>query len=364
MNLIEGVVVDTSDPQEMGRMKVWCPSIDGNTVSIETLPWVTYVSPLAGHARNYPAGQGGKSVGPVAYGFWAVPKVGATVLIGFLYGDYNQRIYLGSMYPDFSNRSLPVGRNSAEAPTTDSFDPLEPQLSNLKAQFGGNLTSPIARTRGAYERQAAQAADVKDGSEGYSTRVIKAGEEKAGPLDSQTYCITTPGRHSIIMQDDPKFARLRIKTAEGHQVIFDDANERIYVSTSKGRTWLEMDADGHISLYGAESFSVAAGGDINLAALGSVRIAAGKDIDLNAGGHLRGSACSDLSLSGSGISITSGAAMDILASGYIHQTGSTIHLNGPAAKEAPCAIAPEIVPSHEPWSRPTSKGSRGPNWKE
>lgn len=364
--LIVGVVVDTSDPQEMGRMKVWCPAVDGDDINPDTLPWVLYTSPLLGQAIGYPAGgAGSKNLGPISYGFWAVPKLGAQVLIGFLYDDYNQRVFLGCLPPAHGNRSLPAGRNSVAGPTTDSTNVLEPATSNLKAQFQGDLTSSIALTRGAYERQVAQAADDKTDDEGYSTRGVGTPYKGKGTLDPQTYCITTPGRHSVIMQDDPRRARVRIKTAEGNQVILDDANERIYVSTAHGRTWIELDRDGHVHLYGAESVSVSAGADLNLSAKGDVNVHAGGNMNLAAGGYLRGSACSDVSLSGDGgVNITSGAAFDILASGTLTQTGSTIHLNGPGAATAPCASTPKITPSHEPWRRPAAAQARGPNWKE
>lgn len=362
--IVQGVVVDTADPQEMGRLRVWCPAIDGDKVDIETLPWASYLTPFAGQANSYPGGGGGVSDGPVSYGFWAIPKVGAQVLIAFLYNDYNQRVYLGSLFREHGNRSLPVGRNTpAGELQTDSYGPIEPALSNLKAQFG-DLTSSIAKTRGAYERQVAQPADEKTPDEGYDVRVVKAPEKEAGDLDPQTYCITTPGRHAIIMQDNPKFARVRIKTAEGHQVIFDDANERIYVSVAGGQSWFEMDKDGHVHVFGAESISMSAGADFNIQALGSVNISAGQNLNLRAAGYARMSACDDVSLSGDGgVNITSGAGLNILAAGTILQTGSAIHLNGPGAPAAPCAVGPKVVPSHEPWTRPATTGTRGKNWK-
>lgn len=361
LNLVDGVVLATADPQQMGRIKVWCPGVDGDNYDVETLPWVTYVSPLAGQTRNYPAGSSGKvTPGLHSYGFWAIPKVGAMVLVGFLYGDINRRFYLGSFFNDHGNRSLPTGRNRpdlAKAPVSDTFDPVEPQTRNLSAQFGGNFDASEARTRGAYERQVAQDKNVKDGTEGYQKGVLES------ELDPQTYCLTTPGRHVILFQDNPSNSRLRLKTAEGHQVILDDANERIYISTSHGRTWLELDRDGHVHLCGAASVSVGAGGDINLSANGSVNIAAGGSLNLSAGGSARVSACADLSLSGGTVSITSGGDFNVLASGALLQTASAIHLNGPGAAEAPCATAPSIVPEHEPWTRPTTKGKRGPHWR-
>lgn len=363
--LVQGVVVDTADPQEMGRLRVWIPGIDGENPDVPNLPWVQYMTPLGGQASGYPAGSTSQPAeGPVSYGFWAIPKVGAQVVVGFLHGDYNQRVYIGSLFRDHGNRSLPVGRNAdGAAPTSDSYDPLEPQLSNLKAQFQGDLSNSIARTRGAYERQVAQAGDVKTDAEGYMPRVSKDTEPGVGDLDPQTYCITTPGRHSIIMQDHPKFARVRVKTAEGHQIILDDANERIYVSTAKGRTWIELDQDGHVHLYGAESISLSAGGDFNIQALGNINLAAGGNVNVGAAGYARVTACADLALTGKGVFLTSGGGIDFKAAGDILQTGSNIHLNGPSASEGECAIPPTIVPSMEPWTRPDTAGTRGKHWK-
>jgi hypothetical protein len=361
-NIVDGVVVDTSDPQQMGRVKVWCPAIDGDAPNYDSLPWAIYTSQFAGQTSNFPGGSTAKQTpGFQSYGLWAVPKVGANVLVIMLYGDVNRRFYLGSFFGDHGNRSLPTGRNRPDisnVPVSDTLDPVEPQKTNLNVQFGGNLDAPEARTRGAYERQVAQDKDIKDGTEGYQKGVAETG------LDPQTYCLTTPGRHTILFQDNPSNSRLRVKSADGHQIIFDDANERIYVSTCHGKTWIEMDRDGHIHMYGASSVSVGAGGDINLAANGNVNISAGGSLNLSAAGSARMTACGDLSLSGGTVNITSGGGFNILASGTLLQTASTIHLNGPEAPEAPCATAPSIVPEHEPWIRPATKGKRGPNWKK
>ena len=361
-NLIDGIVIDTDDPQQMGRVRVWCPAIDGDNYQVEVIPWATYVSPLAGQTQDFAAGsRGSPNEGLQSYGFWAIPKVGATVLIALMYGDVNSRCYLGSMFGNHGNRSLPVGRNRSDygpAPVSDTFDPIEPQNNNLNDQFNGELNSPQARTRGAYERSVAQDKDIKDGTEGYQKSV-----KSSSSLDPQTYCLTTPGHHSIIFQDNPSNARLRIKSADGHQVIFDDANERIYVSTAGGNSWVEMDKDGHIHMYGAASVSVSAGADINFSAAGDFNVVAGGDINLGAAGHARISACDDLSLSGKTVNIDSGGVFNILAAGNLIATGANIHLNGPAAGKAPCADKPSITPNHEPWERPPTIGKRGPNWK-
>jgi hypothetical protein len=361
-NIVEGVVVDTSDPQQMGRMKVWCPSVDGDNYNIDTLPWTSFVTPLGGQTRDFPAGSKGKKTkGLLSYGFWAIPKVGAAVLVILLYNSPSRRFYLGSYFNEHGNRSLPAGRNRPDlgnkSGVSDTFDPVEPQSSNLAVQFDNKLDAPEAITRGAYERQVAQDKSVKDGAEGYEKGVVENG------LDPQTYCMVTPGHHALIMQDNPKNSRMRIKTADGHQIIFDDANERIYVSTAKGNTWIELDSDGHVHVFGSRSVSISAGEDLNLNANNNVNIA-GENINIAAGGSARVTACADLSLSGKGVSITSGGNFNILASGSLLATGSQIHLNGPGASEAACASLPTLVPGHEPWERPASKTTRNPNWKK
>lgn len=358
-SFVEGVVVDTNDPQQMGRVKVWCPAVDGDSYNIKDLPWVMYLTPFGGQARDFVAGASAATTqGPAGYGMWAVPKVGAYVIVGFLYNDHNNRFYLGSYYPEHGNRTLPAGRNSATGPQSDIFEQVEPATSNLKAQFRNQLDASEAKTRGAYERQVAQAATEKDGTEGYQQDLVGDG------LDPQTYCIVTPGRHALIMQDNPATARVRIKTAEGAQVIIDDANERIYVSTAKGRTWLELDQDGHVHVYGSESLSFTAGGDFNVSAKGNINLHAGGNLNLAAVGHGRLSACKDVSLSAdTTVNLTAGDQMNLLAAANLIQTGSNIHLNGPTAAAAPCADRPSIVPDHEPWSRPATKGRRGKNWK-
>jgi hypothetical protein len=357
-NIVDGVVVDSSDPQQMGRIKVWCPALDGPEPLVDNLPWTNYVSPLAGQTSNYPGGSSGAiAPGYHSYGFWAIPKRGAQVLVAVTYGDVNRRYYLGSIFGNHGNRSLPAGRNH-DGPVTDTLDPVQPQTENLKAQFGGNINSSQAKTRGSYERAVAQDKTEKDGKEGYQESVVLSDHE----LDSQTYCLTTPGRHVILFQDNPANSRVRIKSAEGHQIIMDDANERIYISTNSGKTWLEMDSDGHVHLYGADSISVSSGGDINFTATGNFNASAGGNVNISAGGHARFTGCKDVSLSGDVLNITSGGAMNLLATGEIKLTSPQIHMNGSPASEAPCADSPTITPNHEPWDRPATKGRRGNHW--
>ena len=360
--LMEGVVVDTNDPQQMGRVKIWVPALDGDFYNIADLPWATFISPTAGQTLDYPAGPNGDvTSGYMSYGWWSIPKKGALVVVSFLYGDVNRRIYLGCYFNTHGNRSLPEGRNRpdiANAPVSDTFEPVQPQTNNLNAQFGGKLTASEAITRGAYERAVAQGATTKDGTEGYEPDLITGGS-----LDPQTHTFTSPGRHSLIFQDNPTNGRARLKTAAGHQIILDDANERVYISTATGNNWIELDQDGRIHIYGADSISMSTGGDFSVTAAGNMFFNAGGDVNIQGGGKLNLSGCGETNLIGAGVNIESAASLNILAAGTMLLTGKPVHFNGPKAGGANCPDAPTVVPTHEPWTRPSSKHARGKNWK-
>lgn len=406
--IMEGQVVDTNDPDQMGRIRAWIPALDGENFEIDDLPWVNYASPFFGFTVDYPAGGVPvKNTSHSAYGFWAVPKVGSTVLIFCLNANSTARYYFAATIRKHRNRSLPAGRNVdfndkqgpfGDAGTDDSLFPVEPAYSNLREQFQNKLDSSIAKTRGAYERQVAQAKTEKDGKEGYQ-------QNAADPsyLDPQTYCFVSPGRHALIMQDHPSTSRLRLKTAEGHQVIFDDANERIYISTSKGKSWVEIDADGHVHVFGSDSISMRSGQDINMFADGNinmqadgavnisavnrdVKISAGADLHIKATGSVFQSSCAAFNISSeSSLILSSTGNLDMLSSasaaltgtGSLNMSGGSVGIEGQRvslnsgsvrkAQEAACAKAaddPSVVPGHEPWARPASSKARGPNWKE
>lgn len=408
-HILEGQVVETDDSQQMGSVRIWIPSLDGENFDIDSLPWAEYAPPLFGFTVNYPRGvTGGANKAHAAYGIWATPKLGATVLVACVEGNPAKRVYFASTLRLHRNRSLPAGRNTdflgnkgpfGDAGSGDgTLDPLEPASSNLKIQFGSKTTAPEAISRGVYERQVAQHKDVKDGTDGYAPNPANP-----SALDSQTSCWTTPAGHSIIFQDNPENCRLRVKTAEGSQIILDDANERIYISTARGRSWTEMDFDGNVHHFAAESLNIRAGKDINLSADGDINLESKKNINIKADGgtlklssgddmHIKSfksilaNGCTGLQLSSEkSLNISAETTVDILATTDLVMSGKTTDINGgglltlfaaslslmatPAklALPASCpkiADSAKIVPGSEPWTRPTSPYKRGTYWKK
>lgn len=369
-SIFEGVVKATDDPQQMGRLRVWIPALDGEKFSVETLPWADYASPFGGITKDFPIGKEKEDVkGYRAYGFWAIPKIGSKVYIFLLNGNKNRRIYFAAGFAHHLNRSLPRGRNTDPTtnqfgPQTDDYNLIEPIVKNLNMQFGGNISADEAKTRGSYERQVAQAKTDKDGSEGYGKSPGKG--QGFDYLDSQVYCMTTPGGHTVLMSDNADHCRTRIVTTSGHQIILDDSNERIYVSTAEGRNYIEMDQDGHIHVYSQKHISFRAEGDINLAADGNINIEAHKGININGtGGNVQIGSVDAISLvAGGSIFETSGCQHNICSSQKIVLGGSQIHFNGEAPGEGIAPGKPSVVPAHEPWVRPAGVFKRNSNWKK
>lgn len=228
----------------------------------------------------------------------------------------------------------------------------------MKAQFADNLTAPEAISRGAVERMVAQDQTEKDGTQGYQKDAVNA-----KTFDPQTMCITSPGHHSLIFQDNPENGRVRLKSASGHQIILDDANERIYISTSRGNNYIEMDADGRVYVFAGGDMAMGVGGDFNLAVAGNYTVSAGGDVTMASKGATYISSCDKMNISGLSTLISADNDIHMLsASTMIFKSGS-IHLNGPAATKADCGPSPKTIPIHEPWERPNSKLKRNKNWK-
>jgi hypothetical protein len=291
-----GIVRDNDDPQQMGRLKVYIPSIDSKYYETKDLPWCFYITPFGGSIKDFKVGREETEIKHVmTYGIWQIPKVGAHVIVGFLDGNPQMRFWMGCAYVAEMNRSLPQALNDPGSkelrteifepiPNPDDDDAYEGSVESEKIElFDKNLKEAGLgpdddnfKTRG-WERSVAYPMDNTDDKpddDGYAKK--PDGDEK----DSQIYSITTPGRHFMTMSDVADHCRIRLKTTEGHQIIFDDTNERIYVSTAKGRNWVELDEDGRIFIYAKDEINVRSEDDINIKSEKNINIKAKKKINL------------------------------------------------------------------------------------
>jgi len=459
--LTVGEVIDTNDPQQMGRLRVVCPALgDTDFTPIKDLPWATYVSPFGGIVDSGTRGRGEyETVGPVAYGMWNIPKVGSTVLIACIDGDTRFRIWMGCLHGQFMNHTMPHGRYTYKngqlpsGPISSTEDPIYPLHDQLTIAFSSSDASLVPgsvgearrsfefQTRGAdysiagitdeivnsIDSEISQLSDDRDvevtDADGTSRPITQGyAESRIDPTlvfaatnnknyDSSYYAWTSPGFHSISMDDRPENCRIRLRTTHGHQILMDDTNERMYISTPQGSSWVELDEKGNIDIYSDRNVSVHAKKDINFTADDTFRVTAANgihmvsegdvrihakggdginiksDVDANiessaslnvktdtasiqttgdfnvkSGSILYLTAQNETHIKASGKGYLTASAVDVLATGgdIVMVGGPNIHMNGPPASSAGSAgnagtskesFWTSRVPEHEPWAR-------------
>lgn len=458
LEFVIGRVVDTNDPQQMGRVRALCQSYgDSTTSKIKNIPWAISVSPLGGVTSMGTRGaEKDEFNGPVSYGMWNVPKIGAYVLIGCVEGNKAARFYVGCIQPQYFTHTMPHGRytwnddenGAPDGPLDTCENPIQPTYDNFAQQFTstgdrlapGTPTDPHRnmewRSRGvdnqvsaitnthvkhtkdnpgskiadhAWERNDFSFTTVEE--ENLDERVIRGpgyGIDQAEPTsyyettqnnyDSMIYSWTTPGFHSFSMDDRHENSRIRLRTTSGHQILMDDTNERIYISTAGGETWIEIDSVGNIDIFASKDISTHASGDINFTADKTFRVHAKEGIHLVSDDEIRVH-----SKAGNGIHLKSdkeihiesvedthfisdsvlhlrslgdtnihtglvgrwqtGGEKHLLAGGNHIETAPNIHMNGPQADAAEPAVTSKEsfiatrIPEHEPWARIFSKPS-------
>lgn len=306
-----GKVRDTRDPQKMGRIKVWVPDISGDRDNAASWFTASYCSPFAGASfvndgfykdtttndeiakssdvvqERTPTNEEGKLGGRQGYGMWfPAPDVGNDVLIAFISGDPVNCIYFGALFPQNQNFMVP---GAPVATYTDqdglpitSGPALETDNRNLT-----NITSELPQRKPftALAQGLVNQGLQDDPLRGQST----ASARRETP--SQAYGILTPSGHQIVFDDGDQKGNgslIRLRTKSGAQLLIDDETGNIYAITKNGRTWMELNDEGNFDVYGQSNISVhAETGNINLVTSSDdINIQSAKDINLRAGGNL------------------------------------------------------------------------------
>lgn len=321
-NIVTGIVVDTDDPLQMGRLRIFCPSLNDDPAKLHHLPWAVYVSPFAGTTSNSQFMRGaGKhppsTSGAVAYGWWGIPEQGAKVLVGCIDADERRRFWMGCLPEHQEMHTLFHGRydwssggGKPDGPLSSTGEPLEPLYTNASKAFNDDRESREWKTRQADYQATAVDKDIEedpnDTKENYQddqfTHISESeqdewvkgivgahgydwsGNKATGSFkSSRVYGFSTPGGHAISMDDRAFNSRIRIRSATGHQIIMDDTNERIYMSTNEGASWIELDSNGNIDVFAERRVSVHAEKDINFTTDESFRVKAKKGIYMYSG---------------------------------------------------------------------------------
>ena len=318
-----GIVRDTDDPEQLGRLRVFCPTVDNEHTAIDDLPWCLYGSPFGGSISDLAVGPDKQIVqGTLSYGFFAVPKVGANVLVMFLDGDPNTRVYFGSIFGlGGLGRSLPSGHNYDSAGKFGKFT--EEERGNIlvseHAKESGLMLGDWYQNRGGFERAVGiskiKRTKIGNGKDGYAPN-----PNNPNKLDPQSYVWTTPGQHFLLMSDAADSSRVRLKSALGNQIILDDTNERIYIATQTGKNFIEMDSCGLIHIYSDDAISFHTKTDFNITADNSINmISPSINIKGTKNVSIDGTCCLNLKSSSGDVNIESGKTTHIKAGQHINQ---------------------------------------------
>lgn len=360
-----GIVVDTNDPMEIGRVRVCCPAWgddpDPANMNVNNLPWARVMSPFGGFVNQGFRANGTEIEGETSYGMHSSTKVGAEAVVTLINGDRATRLVTGFVRDDGSANTLPHGRykvngSAIEGPFTVDDKPIEPLFSNAKAAFtnaqfaDGNPHGSFewvsrgadfsAGAHGAETSRSIQTSHDDDGVErteadgrtykttqGSSTNRMGDKKEISGERDASndpsTHCWVSPGFHAMSMDDRMGNTRMKFRSSTGHQILLDDTNERIYVSTNQGNCWFEMDSSGNMDVYSGLRLNIFSAKDMNLTTAEDFRVSA-KNIHMKASNEFRLTATADIGVhSNANIRMGAGAS-------YYAQAGADIHLNNGA----------------------------------
>lgn len=315
-----GIVVNTDDEVEGGRLQIFCPSLNDNPKKLHHLPWAVYVSPFMGAINNSRFARGSDpdnatSEGSIHYGFWSIPDIGAHVLVGCIDGDPRRRFWIGCMPEHQQTNTILGGRykwkdGTVDGPLTTQNEPIQPLYDNLGKAFNDKRDSREWRTRGADYQASAISMQNGQTPNGKLRNSLDQGYEEiaendpdtwthdalgghgydwsgykniAGFKASRVFGWSTPGLHTFSMDDRPFNSRMRMRTTAGHQLILDDTNERIYIATCEGNNYIEMDKSGNIDIYSKRRVSVHSENDINFQSDKTIRMLAKEGIYMYAG---------------------------------------------------------------------------------
>lgn len=414
-SLTIGTVIDTNDPQQMGRIRVFCPAWDSDNLTLSDVPWAIYMTPFGGSVKQISRGpEDSITQGTTTYGMWGIPKVGAKVIIMCIDKNPHFRIWMGCIYDQFLPHTMPNGRfiEDGNGPLTSSEKPIEPITTNFNKAFNNDKTyewktriedySVTSINNFVTNNNRTESNKPDNNNNGYKLSRINPNItiNNLPNLDSQIYSWTTPGFHSISMDDSSNNSRMKFRTSSGHQILLDDTNERIYIMTCAGDNYIEMDKNGNIDIFSNRRVSVRSKSDINFTSDETIRLYGKKGIylstengdigidaknsnfycnvdknyivnckekyslqinklDILSKEYITINSNSKINIKGETTNITGLNNININGGSNTFITSSSIHLNGPNAIIADSSIIEPSklsfltnrVPDHEPWPR-------------
>ena len=323
-------VVSQLDSDKMGALEVILlqGSASGIEIADDVKVTASYLPAFFGNTPYSAMDANGRQAESTqsSYGMWFVPPdPGAIVVVIFIEGDRNRCFWIGCVPQPGINHAVPGIASSKYAELTpqevqklgtndvpvleanrrikgqriDDFDkikkPMHPFAMRLATQ--GLLKDPI---RGVTTSSARR--DPISNVYGISTPgpvVVDGKKFKVGPDNNKFDVYASREGGTQFVMDDGKIAKdqrtgkvgitdelVRIRTRTGHQILFHNSADLVYICNSQGSAWIEMTSDGKIDIYAADSVSVHSEVDFNFRAERDVNLEAGRNINMSSRGSL------------------------------------------------------------------------------
>jgi hypothetical protein len=190
---------------------------------------------------------------------------------------------------------------------------------------------------------------------GGTTFVMDDGDDK---FIRKTRPSEGPPEYASVEQDDIDGDRtllhnelVRIRTRTGHQLLFHNSEDLIYIGNARGTSWIELSSDGKIDIYAEDSISIHTKQDFNFYADRDINLEAGRNINIKANNEMHTEVVSNYSLiigadgkiatvgnyninTAGNNRFTAAGNTDIKSVGNHNEQATEIHMNGPAPEVA------------------------------
>ncbi len=287
-------IINNIDVSRTGRVQVFIAALTIDDSGKSGYFDAVWTSPFAGSTN--PRSVGKEIENPdhsmTSYGWWGqVPDIGNMVLVAFGDGNTKFPFVISCLYPDmFANMvpGLPAGKNYSDPtkllPTVeknkttqdvrhnDTFRPVQHTLSEAIVKQG--LINDATRGAGSSGSRRESPSEVFG--------ILTPGPRKSAITGSEKDFDIRLGGHQFVMDDNLDSRQIRIRSAEGNQVLLDDNEGVIYLINKSGRAWIEMNSLGDIHVYGEGSINMRAKQNFNIRADYNINLEAGKDINIKA----------------------------------------------------------------------------------
>ena len=315
-------IVGHMDPTFQGGLEVSLIRQSGNQLGDENQTYtVKYSSPFYGTTsyENMGLNPGSFDDSQKSYGFWAMPPdVGVTGIVIFINGIASEGYWLGCIQDKFVNHMIPAIGGSKNYLSFADYDqgdhPLPVAEHNRKSNslIKSLEIDKIERAVHPIAQRFQTQGLIRDEFRGTSSSTARRdspnmvfGMSSPGPLDrfgprrfvgtkqsNALQPVSRLGGTQFVMddgddryfrmtkptdgppeygpplsgegdQDTPYNEHFRIRTRTGHQLLFHNSEDLIYIGNSRGTAWIELTSDGKIDIYSEDSISVRTKNDFN-----------------------------------------------------------------------------------------------------